>query len=86
MTRDRDESPIINIPSYRRDLYQLLTLLLADEKVAMNANFKNLSESNHDNEVNRLLIWIPTATRALLDCEKFVEYCILLSEEFIEEV
>ena len=172
MARDKDESPIINIPSYRRDLYQLLTLLLADEKVAMNANFKNLSESNHDNEVNRLLIWIATATRqlldirnhaigaqicgqycnnfphtgyddltfrtacnaiihaveilsydpddeesslegtwkadyyqgtitvrgkrrlrsrqqatrALLDCEKFVEYCILLSEEFIEEV
>lgn len=63
----QDEFPIINIPSYRRDLYQLLTLLLADEKVAMNANFKNLSESNHDNEVNRLLIWIAIATRQLLD-------------------
>ena len=169
----QDEFPIINIPSYRRDLYQLLTLLLADEKVAMNVNFKDLSENNHDNEVNRLLIWIwiaiatrqlldiknhaigaqicgkfcnnfphigynnltfrtacnaiihaveilsydpddgegtpegtwkadyykgtitvrgrrqarsrQRATRALLDCEKFVEYCILLSEEFIEE-
>ena len=33
----------------------------------MNANFKHLSESNHDNEVNRLLIWIAIATRQLLD-------------------
>ena len=56
MAQDKDETPIINISIYHRDLYQLLTLLLADEKVAMNANFKNLSESNHDNEVNRLLI------------------------------
>jgi hypothetical protein len=61
--KDKDEIPIINISADHRDLYQLLTLLLADEKVAMNANFKNLSESNHDNEVNRLLIWIAIATR-----------------------
>ncbi len=67
MAKDQDETPIINISAYHRDLYQLLTLLLADEKVAMNANFKNLSESNHDNEVNRLLIWIAIATRQLLD-------------------
>lgn len=67
MAKDQDEAPIINISAYHRDLYQLLTLLLADEKVAMNANFKNLSESNHDNEVNRLLIWIAIATRQLLD-------------------
>lgn len=67
MAKDKDETPIINISAYHRDLYQLLTLLLADEKVAMNTNFKNLSESNHDNEVNRLLIWIAIATRQLLD-------------------
>ena len=67
MAKNHDETPIINISAYHRDLYQLLALLLADEKVAMNANFKNLSESNHDNEVNRLLIWIAIATRQLLD-------------------
>ena len=70
--RDKDETPIINISAYHRDLYQLLTLLLADKKIAMNANFKNLSEGNHDNAVNRLLIWIAIATRQLLDIKTHI--------------
>ena len=67
MAVDHHETPIINVASYLRDLYQLIVLLLADEKVAGDTQFRELSEVNHDSEVNRLLIWIATATRQLLD-------------------
>ena len=67
MAIDDNKSPIINVSSYLRDLYQLIALLLADEKVARNRHFKELSEVNHDTDVNRLLIWIATATRQFLD-------------------
>ena len=67
MAVDHHEIPIINVASYLRDLYQLIVLLLADEKVAGDTQFSELSEVNHDSEVNRLLIWIATATRQLLD-------------------
>ena len=63
-------SPIINVSSYLRDLYQLIVLLLADEKVAADTHFGELSETNHDTEVNRLLIWIATATRQFLDLKR----------------
>ena len=62
--------PIINVSSYLRDLYQLIVLLLADEKVAADTRFRELSETNHDTEVNRLLIWIATATRQFLDLKR----------------
>ena len=58
---------LINVSSYLRDLYQLISLLHADEKVAGVAEFKELSEVNHETEVNRLLIWIATASRQVLD-------------------
>ena len=58
---------LINVSSYLRDLFQLISLLHADEKVAGVAEFKELSEVNHETEVNRLLIWIATASRQFLD-------------------
>ena len=58
---------LVPVPSYLRDLYQLITLLLSDRKVAGIADFRALSEVNHEAEVNRLLIWIATATRQFLD-------------------
>ena len=58
---------LINVSSYLRDLFQLISLLHADEKVAGVAEFKALSEVNHETEVNRLLIWIATASRQVLD-------------------
>lgn len=62
-----DEHTLVNVLSYRRDLYQLIVLLLADEKVAADEQFKELSKINHETEVNRLLILIATATRQFLD-------------------
>ena len=58
---------LINVASYLRDLYQLISLLHADEKTAAVAEFRELSEVNHETEVNRLLIWIATASRQFLD-------------------
>ena len=51
----------------QRDRYQLISLLHADGKAAGVAEFKELSEVNHETEVNRLLIWIATASRQFLD-------------------
>ena len=59
-------------PSYLRDLYQLITLLLSDQRVAGIADFRALSEVNHEAEVNRLLIWIATATRQFLDMDHLI--------------
>ena len=61
---------LVPVPSYLRDLYQLITLLLSDRRVAGIADFKALSEVNHEAEVNRLLIWIATATRQFLDMDE----------------
>ena len=52
---------LVPVPSYLRDLYQLITLLLSDRRVVGIADFRALSEVNHEAEVNRLLIWIATA-------------------------
>ena len=60
---------LVPVPSYLRDLYQLITLLLSDRRVAGIADFRALSEVNHA-EVNRLLIWIATATRQFLDMDE----------------
>ena len=60
---------LVPVPSYLRDLYQLITLLLSDRRVAGIADFRALSEVNHEAEVNRLLIWIATATRQFLDMD-----------------
>ena len=61
---------LVPVPSYLRDLYQLITLLLSDQRVAGIADFRALSEVNHEAEVNRLLIWIATATRQFLDMDQ----------------
>ena len=44
---------LVPVPSYLRDLYQLITLLLSDQRVAGIADFRALSEVNHEAEVNR---------------------------------
>ena len=53
---ENGDTGLINVSSYRRDLYQLSSLLHADEKVAGVAEFKELSEVNHETDVNRLFI------------------------------
>lgn len=51
----------------RRDLYLVMSLLLADERVAKVHNVVVWTRDFHENEVSRLMLWIATATRGLLD-------------------
>ena len=64
--RDRD-SPIINILTLRRDLYLVLSLLLADKNVAEVPGVVFWTKTFHEDEVRRLMLWIATAMRGLLD-------------------
>lgn len=62
-----DQSPVISVSSYLRDLYQLITMLMADKQVMSDEHFRSLSVAFYETEVNRLLVWIATATRQFLD-------------------
>lgn len=64
--RDRD-SPIINILTLRRDLYFVLSLLLADKNMADVPQVVVWTKAFHEDEVRRLMLWIATAMRGLLD-------------------
>lgn len=62
--------PIINIPLLQRDAYFLLTLLLADEKIAEFDNLLDITEQHFEGSVNQLLIWLSTASRQMLELTK----------------
>ena len=64
--RDRD-SPIINMLTLRRDLYFVLSLLLADKNVAEVPDVVVWTKTFHEDEIRRLMLWIATAMRGLLD-------------------
>ena len=64
--RDRD-SPIINMLTLRRDLYFVLSLLLADKNVAEVPDVVVWTKTFHEDEVRRLIFWIAAAMRGLLD-------------------
>ena len=72
MAENDDDAPVISVAALRRDIYRLIVLLLADEKVAEVAAFRDLadSDSNHESEVTRLLIWAAIACRQLLDIKE----------------
>ena len=59
--------PVINIPLLQRDAYFLLTLLLADEKIAEFDNLLDITEQHFEGSVNQLLIWLSTASRQMLE-------------------
>ncbi|MYE13573.1 MAG: hypothetical protein F4X99_18345 [Gammaproteobacteria bacterium] len=63
------ETPNINVLSLRADVYRLLCLLLADEKINSADVFREVGSQIHEDEVNRLLIWIAVATRQLLELD-----------------
>ena len=60
-------SPIINIAIFRRDVYFLSALLLADKKIAEIDRIKDAANAHFDNEVNRLLVLISVSARQLID-------------------
>lgn len=62
-----EEKPIVDILTLRRDLYIVMSLLLADKQIAELGNSFQWSEIFFETEVRRLLLWIATATRSLLD-------------------
>lgn len=72
MAEHDNDAPVISVAALRRDIYRLIVLLLADEKVADVAAFRDLadSDSTHESEVTRLLIWAAIACRQLLDIEE----------------
>lgn len=69
MADDTDAAPLIDVAGLRRDLYRLIALLLADERVAEVDAFRELADVHHEAEVNRLLIWVAIAVRQLLDLD-----------------
>ena len=55
------DTPNTNVLSLRADLYRLLCLLMADEKINSVDVFREVGSQIHEDEVNRLLIWIAVA-------------------------
>ena len=53
-----DQSPVISVSSYLRDLYQLIAMLMDDKQVMSDEHFRSLSVAFYETEVNRLLVWI----------------------------
>ena len=63
----KSDTPIIDRLILRRDFYLLMSLLLADQKVAEIKGVSNWTQDLHKTEVRRLLLWVATASRSLLD-------------------
>ena len=64
--KDSDK-PIVDMLTLRRDLYLVMSLLLADKEVAKIENVSDWTQDFYENEVRRLLLWVATAARGLLD-------------------
>jgi hypothetical protein len=61
------DNPIVDRLTLRKDLYLVLSLLLADREVAKVQNVIVGTKVFHENEVRRLMLWVATAVRGLLD-------------------
>ena len=59
--------PIVDMPTLRRDLYLVMGLLLADRAIADAPGMTRWTQAFYDNEVRRLMLWVATAMRNLLD-------------------
>ena len=61
------DKPIVDMLALRRDLYLVMSLLLADKEVAKVENAIDWTRDFYDNEVRRILLWVAAAARSLLD-------------------
>jgi len=59
--------PVVDMPTLRRDLYLVLGLLLADRAIADVPGMTRWTQTFYDSEVRRLMLWVATALRNLLD-------------------
>ena len=64
------DNPIVDLLTVRRDLYLVMSLLLADERVAKVHNVVAWTRDFYENEVRRLTLWVATAARGLLDLQE----------------
>lgn len=64
--KDKD-NPIVDMLTLRRDLYLVMSLLLADKEVAEVPHVVDWTKAFHEGEVRRLMLWIAAAIRGLLD-------------------
>ena len=64
--KDKD-IPIVDMLTLRKDIYLVMSLLLADKEVAKIHNVVDWTKSFHEDEVRRLMLWIAAAMRGLLD-------------------
>ncbi len=56
--------PIVDMLTLRRDLYLVMSLLLADKKVTKVTDW---TQDLYENEARRLMLWVATAARGLLN-------------------
>lgn len=61
------DNPIVDMLTLRKDLYLVMSLLLADKGVVKVQNVVVWTKVFHENEIRRLMLWVATAVRGLLD-------------------
>ena len=66
-TMENTDRPIVDMPTLRRDLYLLTSLLLADKTVGKMPDVVAWTGVFHESEVARLVLWTSAALRSLLD-------------------
>ena len=59
--------PIVNTAIFRRDVYFLSALLLADKKIAGLPEIRDAAEEHFDGEANRLLVLAAVSARRFMD-------------------
>ena len=64
------DAPIVDMATLRRDLYFVMSLLLADKKLAKVSDVASWTQNFHETEVRRLMLWVAVALRGLLDLLK----------------
>ncbi len=64
--KDTDK-PMVDMPTLRKDLYLVMSLLLADKEVAKVKGAVDWTQDFYENEVRRLMLWAAAALRGLLD-------------------
>ena len=64
------DKPIVDMLTLRRDLYLVMSLLLADKEISKITSMDNWTKILHEIEVSRLILWGATVVRGLLDLLK----------------